>query len=151
MVSHFYLYHGGDGKRSGFGVFRNRTGEEFITGGVKEGEPPVEMRLFELFFPVQLDMRLHGVSAVQRLAQQDRLPEIVHNGEMGVPIEFGDLGKERADQLILSDLFVEGIDEQGDILAGLDVFYNRCHKIRLNEKRGNIHFKAFYRPAFDNS
>lgn len=109
-----------------FYVFRRRAFEQIIHGGEKELSPMVEVFFLQGKYFIEVNVNLHGVALIARLAEEDGTPKLDQQGDVPLPVHFGHIIKNGPQHFIAADGIVKGVDQQGDILL---VFYIMFHGI----------------------
>lgn len=93
------------------GIF---TKEMLVDSLLEELEPVIELRFVHLSFSDELEVRGEGVTFVAAAPEEDGFPESIHSRKMGLPVVAYRFVKNRANDLVLADGVVEGIDEEFD-------------------------------------
>src|SRR5439155_22050663 len=97
----------GDARRDVFGLDRFRTGKVFIDSLFEQRQPAAKVggvnRQERVLGP--------GLPLVSTVAQQERTPELVHRGQVFLPIDLSQIVEDRRKQLVAVHLLVKRIDE----------------------------------------
>ena len=95
--------------------------EEGVDAFLEEGEPAVELFLAKVSFGEEFGVGGDGVALVAAVAEENGLPEVVHFGEVGVPVDGGEVVEDEAEEIVGADALVEMIDEADDLGSAFDV------------------------------
>jgi hypothetical protein len=85
--------------------------------------------------PVYLDMLADGLPAITFGAENHRIPEAVHDGQMAVPVFTDDGVEDGANQFIPADTVIECVDQRNQIVEVGDVVHGNKPKALAGQRK----------------
>lgn len=111
----------GDAKRERLRLFSIGSRPAIVDGVVEEVEPAIEVIGGECRDGVDSLMLGERIALVSRLAQQDPLPELHQFGDVGRPVDLGDIVEDRSEEIVLGDIGVEASHHFFDLFDGMEI------------------------------